>query len=136
MNRLITSTAIPARAAKIEALANMTASFESFCLASEIVALVFISEQPTAPLDPSPPQFIQAPVASSSSLLLFTARGDAHLTSLRAKKLHQSDSSAPPPAQRTCANADPDHRPSTPVAIRPRSQTTVSKGACASIRSE
>src|ERR1700730_2387574 len=32
MNRLITSTAIPARAVKIEALTNMTASFESFCL--------------------------------------------------------------------------------------------------------
>ncbi len=39
MNRLITSTAIPARAVKIEALANMTASFESFCLASGIEAL-------------------------------------------------------------------------------------------------
>jgi hypothetical protein len=32
MNKLITSTAIPARAVKIEALANLTASFESFCL--------------------------------------------------------------------------------------------------------
>ena len=39
MNRLITSTAIPARVVKIEALANMTASFENFCLASGIEAL-------------------------------------------------------------------------------------------------
>src|SRR3981081_1092787 len=44
MNRLITSTAIPARAVKIEALANMTASFESFCLASGIVALAEMME--------------------------------------------------------------------------------------------
>jgi hypothetical protein len=32
VNRLITSTAIPARAVRIEALANLTASFESFSL--------------------------------------------------------------------------------------------------------
>ncbi len=44
MNRLITSTAILARAAKIEALANMTASFESFCLASGIEALAEMME--------------------------------------------------------------------------------------------
>src|SRR5947208_14440381 len=44
MNRLITSTAIPARAVKIEALANMTASFESFCLASGIEALAEMME--------------------------------------------------------------------------------------------
>jgi putative transposase len=44
MNRLITSTAIPARAVKIEALANMTASFERFCLASGIEALAEMME--------------------------------------------------------------------------------------------
>ena len=33
MNRLITSTAIPAREFKIEALASMSASFERLCLA-------------------------------------------------------------------------------------------------------
>ena len=44
MNRLITSTAIPARAVKIEALATMTASFESFCLASGIEALAEMME--------------------------------------------------------------------------------------------
>jgi len=44
MNRLITSTSIPARAVKIEALANMTASFESFCLASGIEALAEMME--------------------------------------------------------------------------------------------
>src|SRR3979490_9691 len=44
MNRLITSTAIPARAVKIEALTNMTASFESFCLASGIEALAEVME--------------------------------------------------------------------------------------------
>ncbi|TPW00283.1 MAG: hypothetical protein USCAAHI_00272 [Beijerinckiaceae bacterium] len=44
MNRLITSTAIPARAVKIEALANMTASFDSFCLASGIEALAEMAE--------------------------------------------------------------------------------------------
>src|SRR5271156_4219205 len=44
MNRLITSTAIPTRAVKIEALANMTASFESFCLASGIEALAEMME--------------------------------------------------------------------------------------------
>jgi len=44
MNKLTTSTAIPARAVKIEALANMTASFESFCLASGIEALAEIME--------------------------------------------------------------------------------------------
>jgi len=44
MNRLITSTAIPTRAVKIEALANMTASFDSFCLASGIEALAEMME--------------------------------------------------------------------------------------------
>jgi hypothetical protein len=44
MNRLIISTAIPARAVKIEALANMTASFESFCLASGIEAFAEMRE--------------------------------------------------------------------------------------------
>ena len=44
MNKLITSTAIPARAIKIEALANMAASFESFCLASGIEALAEMME--------------------------------------------------------------------------------------------
>src|SRR6202022_438004 len=44
MNRLITSTAIPARAVKIEALTNMTASFENFCLASGIEALAEMME--------------------------------------------------------------------------------------------
>jgi hypothetical protein len=34
MNRLITSTAIPARELKIEALASMSASFERLCLAA------------------------------------------------------------------------------------------------------
>jgi hypothetical protein len=33
MNRLTTSTAIPTRALKLEALANISASFELFCLA-------------------------------------------------------------------------------------------------------
>src|ERR1019366_6658872 len=44
MNRPITSTAIPARALKIKALANMTASFESFCLASGMEALAEMME--------------------------------------------------------------------------------------------
>jgi len=44
MNRLITSTAIAARAVKIEALSNMTASFENFCLASGIEALAEMME--------------------------------------------------------------------------------------------
>ena len=39
MNRPTTSTAIPARALKLEALANMSASFELFCLASGMKAL-------------------------------------------------------------------------------------------------
>jgi hypothetical protein len=56
-----------ARAVKIEAPANMTASFESFGLAPGIVAPVFISDQPSAPLDPSPPQCNQALTASSPS---------------------------------------------------------------------
>jgi hypothetical protein len=47
MNRLITSTAIPARALKIEVLANMTASFENFCLASGIEALAEMMESDT-----------------------------------------------------------------------------------------
>ena len=47
MNRPITSTAIPARALKIEALANMTASFENFCLASGIEALAEMMESDT-----------------------------------------------------------------------------------------
>jgi hypothetical protein len=34
MNRLTTSTAIPTRALKLEALSNISASFELFCLAS------------------------------------------------------------------------------------------------------
>jgi hypothetical protein len=44
MNRLITSTVIPARAVKIEALANMTASYESFCLATGIEELAKMME--------------------------------------------------------------------------------------------
>ena len=39
MNRPTTSTAIPARALKLEALANISASFELFCLASGMEAL-------------------------------------------------------------------------------------------------
>ena len=39
MNRPTTSTAIPARALKLEALANISASFEVFCLASGMEAL-------------------------------------------------------------------------------------------------
>src|ERR1035437_8204302 len=39
MNRLITSTAIPARELKIEALASMSASFERLCLAAGLEAL-------------------------------------------------------------------------------------------------
>ena len=39
MNRPTTSTAIPTRALKLEALANMSASFELFCLASGMEAL-------------------------------------------------------------------------------------------------
>ena len=44
MNRLITSTAIPMRELKIEALASMSASFERFCLASGIEALAEMME--------------------------------------------------------------------------------------------
>ena len=39
MNRPTTSTAIPARVLKLEALANISASFELFCLASGLEAL-------------------------------------------------------------------------------------------------
>ena len=39
MNRPTTSTAIPARALKLEALADISASFEVFCLASGMEAL-------------------------------------------------------------------------------------------------
>ena len=48
MNRTITSTAIPARALKAQALANMTASFECFCLASGIEALAEMMESDAA----------------------------------------------------------------------------------------
>src|SRR4249920_2266189 len=39
MNKLTTSTAIPTRALKLEALSNISASFELFCLASGMEAL-------------------------------------------------------------------------------------------------
>jgi len=39
MNELTTSTAIPTRALKLEALSKMSASFELFCLASGMEAL-------------------------------------------------------------------------------------------------
>src|SRR2546430_16106106 len=39
MNKLTTSTAIPTRALKLEALSKISASFELFCLASGIEAL-------------------------------------------------------------------------------------------------
>ena len=45
MKRLTTSTAIPTNALKIEALANMSASFERFCLAAGIEALTEMLEQ-------------------------------------------------------------------------------------------
>lgn len=48
MNRAITSTAIPASALKAQALANMTASFENFCLASGIEALTEMMEDDAA----------------------------------------------------------------------------------------
>src|SRR5262249_59929055 len=39
MNKLTTSTAIPTRALKLEALSKISASFELFCLASGMEAL-------------------------------------------------------------------------------------------------
>jgi hypothetical protein len=39
MNKLTTFTAIPTRALKLEALSNIAASFELFCLASGVKAL-------------------------------------------------------------------------------------------------
>ena len=39
MNKLTTSTAIPTRALKLEALSDISASFELFCLASGMEAL-------------------------------------------------------------------------------------------------
>ena len=39
MNKVTTSTAVPTRALKLEALSNVVASFESFCLASGLEAL-------------------------------------------------------------------------------------------------
>jgi hypothetical protein len=39
MNKVTTSTAVPTRALKLEALSNIFASFESFCLASGLEAL-------------------------------------------------------------------------------------------------
>ena len=39
MNKLTTSTAVPTRALKLEAMANISASFELFCLASGMEAL-------------------------------------------------------------------------------------------------
>jgi hypothetical protein len=39
MNTLTTSTAVPTRALKLEAISNISASFELFCLASGMVAL-------------------------------------------------------------------------------------------------
>src|SRR6516164_9492339 len=39
MNKITTSTAIPTRALKLEALSNIFASFESFCPASGLEAL-------------------------------------------------------------------------------------------------
>ena len=39
MNKLTTFTAIPTRALKLEALSNISASFELFCLASGVKAL-------------------------------------------------------------------------------------------------
>jgi putative transposase len=39
MNKITTSTAVPTRALKLEALSNIVASFESFCLASGLEAL-------------------------------------------------------------------------------------------------
>jgi hypothetical protein len=45
MNKITTSTAIPTRALKLEALSNIFASFESFCLASGLEALREMMEQ-------------------------------------------------------------------------------------------
>ena len=39
MNKLITSTAVPTRELKLEAIANISASFELLCLASGMEAL-------------------------------------------------------------------------------------------------
>ena len=45
MNKLTTSTAIPTRALKLEALSNISASFELFCLASGMEALAEMMDQ-------------------------------------------------------------------------------------------
>ena len=45
MNQISTSTAIPTRALKLEAMSNMSASFELFCLASGIEALGEMMDQ-------------------------------------------------------------------------------------------
>ena len=45
MNKLTTSTAIPTRALKLEALSNISASFELFCLASGVEALAEMMDQ-------------------------------------------------------------------------------------------
>jgi hypothetical protein len=47
MNRPTTSTAIPTRALKLEALSNISASFEVFCLASGMEALVEMMDHDT-----------------------------------------------------------------------------------------
>jgi transposase-like protein len=47
MNRPTTSTAIPTRALKLEALSNISASFEVFCLASGLEALVEMMDHDT-----------------------------------------------------------------------------------------
>ena len=44
MNRLITSTAIPARELKTEALASLLASFERLCLAAGVETLAGMME--------------------------------------------------------------------------------------------
>jgi hypothetical protein len=47
MNRPTTSTAIPTRALKLEALSNISASFEVFCLTSGMEALVEMMDHDT-----------------------------------------------------------------------------------------
>jgi putative transposase len=50
MNKLTTSTAIPTRALKLEALSKISASFELFCLASGMEALGEMMDSDAQPI--------------------------------------------------------------------------------------
>ena len=73
MNRLTTSTAIPTRALKLEALANISASYELFCLASGVEALAEMMDHDARAICAKRNPGVPRSVVTSDAIIQFAA---------------------------------------------------------------